>query len=128
MIIEEQKDLHKILDLRIFGDYKLHIVLSDNILKARNKFSKQLDGRKVDESDTSWGGMHSYSDGCFYKSFIFLPYSARSSVIAHESFHATVRIMSVIGQELNSGSEESYAYLLDHIVEFITNIYLKLDK
>ncbi len=117
---------HTYLDLGLYGDYRLHIVISKNICKARNKFSKQLDGRVVE--DENWGGMHSYAGGCNFESFIFLPPDSPASVIAHESFHATVRVMKVIGAKLNKGSEESYAYLLDHIVEAIHNILDELNK
>lgn len=128
--MKEKKDknilTHKILEITIYGNYNLNIVIAKNICKARNKFHEQLDG--LISEDEEWGGLHSYKGGCTFESYIFLPEDCRSDVIAHESFHAAVRIMRIIGAKLSRSSEESYAYLLDHIVGFITELFLELDK
>jgi hypothetical protein len=40
-------------------------------------------------------------------------------VIAHEAVHMTNRIFNWIGQDLDIKKDECYAYLLEHIVEFL---------
>lgn len=112
--------IHKVLSLDSYGGYQLNIVIAKNIVKARNKFHKSLNGL-VSKND-SFSAMHSCGPGEKMESFIFLPPDVRVSIVCHESFHATIRIMDLVGAKLNKSSEECYAYLLDHIVEFIINL------
>jgi hypothetical protein len=45
------------------------------------------------------------------------------SIVVHELYHATNRILQYIGANLNSESEECAAYLLDYLVtQFYKNI------
>jgi len=49
----------------------------------------------------------------------FIPKKNLQGVIVHEAFHATTFLMDCIGQTLSQDSEESYAYLIQYIVERI---------
>lgn len=117
---------HVTLVLEIYGNYSLHIVISNKLCKARNKFKEELNS-EVEESENV-DGMHSYRDSDTMESYIFLTPDSSSGVIAHESFHATNRIMRIIGGKLSRKSEESYAYLLTYIVDTISSVYIELDK
>lgn len=51
----------------------------------------------------------------------FRDYKPKASVIAHEAFHAAMAIFEQKGITLSLSSEEAWAYLLDYLVETISN-------
>lgn len=105
----------KILKIELYGNYILHIIVSESIQEARDCYNKLMDCKCEVGSYTT--GMHSHNEDNEHESYMFITPRSNYATIAHESFHATVRVMNSIGAELNDGSEESYAYLLDYIFD-----------
>lgn len=126
----EKKDknikVHKMLQLDIYSKYRVHIVIADDLCSARNEFKEEL-GSTIKPG--GYDGLHCYNnDESKWEAYIFLEPDASSPVICHESFHATSRLMRLLGAKLTHASEESYAYLLDHIVDFICAILIELNS
>lgn len=113
----------KIIKLEIYGEFRIIVVISDNPCKARNKYSKIL-GDKITE-DRNVDGMLCYNDDNPFDLYLFLHSEYRPGVIAHESFHATCRLMDCIHAYLDESSEESYAYMITYLVDKITAMYNK---
>ena len=116
----------KILKIELYGNYRLHILVSKNIQEARDRYN-DLIGHTCEVGNTT-SGMHSYGKAD-YESYLFITPNSPNSTIVHESFHATLRVMDYIGADLNDGSEESYAYLLDYIFDKVVETKAKyIDK
>ena len=98
-------------------DYTIHVVVSNNIIKARNKRKKRLNGKYEDKEQP--GGLFSTIQN--YEGFIFLKWNTDVEVIVHEVFHAVCDIMRKIGTNLSSKSEECYAYPIGVISQKIYN-------
>lgn len=118
--------IKKTITLDIYSNFKIHIIVADNICKARNKYHKKLDG--LIEEDSGYDGMVCYVPENYYELYIFLQPDVTHGTIAHEALHATLRIMRVFGAKLNRGSEEHYTYLLGYIVDKISEIFIKLNN
>lgn len=109
------KIINKVFKIELYGGYRLHVIVSDSIKETRNKYNNKI-GRVCDDLD-SLGGLHSVSEHQLFESFIFLTPKSNYGVVAHEAFHATSRILDVIGLQLTDSSEEAYTYLLGYIVD-----------
>lgn len=105
------------LNLETYGNYEVIVIITDDIKKTRKGLDKEL-GFTYDNVDLNIDGLHSYNSAQM-KSFILLNPDTSNGVIAHESFHCVVRVMKIIGGKLSNSSEESYAYLLDYLVDTI---------
>ena len=124
--MEKELFIKKTIKLGIYSGYKIHIIIADNICKARNKYHKELNG--LIEEDDGFDGMHSYAYKNYNEAYIFLKPNVTHGTIAHESLHATFRITRMLGNKLNRGSEESYTYLLGYIVDNISDMFIKLNN
>lgn len=68
----------------------------------------------------SWGWFF-YADNSSHGHFYFETLED-TSVITHETFHATIWAMNYIGSTLNSGSEEPWAYLQQYLYKEILKL------
>lgn len=107
------------LVIETYGNYEVVIIITNNIQKTRDKLEDELGFSCEIEIDVD--GLHSYRNDQM-KSFILINSDTSLGVIAHESFHCVCRINRMIGGKLNTGSEESYAYLLSYLVDTIVDI------
>lgn len=103
------KEIKKLLRLNSYGYYKVHIIISENLSESAKK---HLNEEHVPELCDGF-----VTHNCEMELYIFLKDDCILSTISHESFHATLKIMKDIGAKLTNSSEESYAYLLSHVVD-----------
>lgn len=121
------QEIKKNYYLEQYNNYRLSIVITDNIIKSRKKYDKDL-GEFGDDypEDTSIGGLHSYhpkSDSMY--SYIFIDPTSPANSVPHEALHATFRITNLVGIQYCDHSEEAYCYLLGYIYD---KILLTLNK
>jgi len=100
--------------------YELHIIVTNNIRKSRNK-RKKLFGGKLDGNAK---GLFSKSND--FSGYIFIEPNASVNTISHESFHAVDHLMSAIDTSLTKDTNECYAYSLGYIVEKVYNFKNKI--
>jgi hypothetical protein len=95
--------------------YRVHLVMTDDVLKARRKIDSlvgEYDGEPV-------LAMHSYDDEDMEQSWIILPHRANPGLIAHEVFHAVMRIFRCMNAEME---EEVFAYTLQFLVKEVIKL------
>ena len=120
-MITDIKDLKKTYIIYPYG-YRLHIVISEDFNNSIKKYCKGL------EDDYSGANGLFITDDKLFQGYLLVKPDSPTSTIAHESFHATYRIMSNIGSELAAESEEPYAYLVGHITNLVVKTLIIWDK
>ena len=115
-----------VVKIKIFGNYKLHIILTDDIKEAVKEYRLKIQHHFTDIDD-KFDGVHIPVQDSSLESYLFLV-STKPGVIAHEVFHAVTRILDLIGVSLVEESEETYAYLLGYIVDEVHTILDKYNK
>jgi hypothetical protein len=95
-------------------DYFVQIVVTDDIVKSRNKRAPMLGSTYTEIGTTK--GLHSYNDG-LSNAYLFLNPDTDAGTIAHECFHAIHRMFKRIGAEIE---EEITAYYLGYLVLEVT--------
>ena len=105
-------------------NWYLNVIVTNDFSASVEKYNKGLQFIGIE----TCGGFFTSHTNQPHEGWIFIKPDSELSTISHESFHATVKLMSDIGAELESSSEESYAYLLGHIVNLVldtADLYLK---
>lgn len=98
----------KIINLEPFN-YEVIIVLTDDVQESAGQIA-HAHGHDDDEWETD--AMHVHPHGRAL-SYLFLPFDATASMIAHEAFHCVWRVMKFIGAEFEN---EVMAYTLGFLV------------
>ena len=108
---------------------ELILVISKDVDKSIEKLDKEH-GCEYDDSIKYYAVTSTFSNtngGMAY--YITLPAEALTKdTIAHEAFHATVRILDHIGIDFNLGNQEPFAYLLEYLVREIHKCIDKYNK
>lgn len=94
----------------VFGDYTIHVVVSDDVCESR----KKRDGYFGESFEGTARALHSYSLTRPAESWLFLHGLAKPGSIAHESWHAVYRMMDWAGARIEN---EIVAYHLDYLVD-----------
>lgn len=74
------------------------------------------------------GGLFLSHESRPWEGWIIVPPDASTSTVAHESFHATAKVMYDIGSNLSDESEEPYAYLVGYITNLVVMTLQAYDK
>ena len=115
----------KTFRIDMYSHYRIHVIITDNFEEAIKKHLRKF---TMDMDLNNLGGVFIYNDNNPWEGWILLPPNASTSTIAHESFHATARVMHDIGSKLDGESEEPYAYLLGYITNQVVIALLAYDK
>lgn len=115
MNIKEADDLlflKKRFKIPLYSNMALTIVITNDMPRAFKKITGQ------NRPDDSLGLFFHSGDNNMWiiintnEEYLSVPIAG---LISHEAFHATKYIMDFVGMELNDGSEEAYAYLIQWI-------------
>lgn len=117
--------IKKTYNISMYSNFKIHVIVTESYKEAIDKYLKDF---KIDIDLDKIGGLFIYHDSKPWEGYILVSPDTPTSTIAHESFHATYRIMSSIGSELASESEEPYAYLLGYITNKVVETLINYEK
>lgn len=98
-------DYERVVKFPVFADYKIHVVVTDDLQKSWNARCEE----EYDAADVE--AMYTHVDG---GSIIFFRKGASAGTIAHESWHAIRGMLLDAGAELD---DEIVAYHLTYLVD-----------
>ena len=101
-------------------DYLVRVTFTDDVVAARVK----IDSIVGKYPGGPAGAIHSWADDNPV-SYLFLPYDARPSTIAHECWHVVRQMLRICGAELEN---EVVAYHLGWLVGKVHDIQKRLRK
>jgi len=113
-VLKRVKPNENVLTLKIAPfNYKIYVILSDNVEDARVRRSYLL-GPYTPDGSTA--GLH-YGRVDLPISYVFLPYCSDIGYVAHETYHCICNIMEWAGAR---HEEEIVAYMMGYLVREIT--------
>ena len=116
--------IKKTFTIEMYSHFKIHVIVTEDFEEALKKYCKDIIVEGIDKV----GGLFIYHENKPWEGYILVSPTTPTSTVAHESFHATYRIMSAIGSELGAESEEPYAYLLGFITNKVVETLMIYDK
>lgn len=109
-----------VIDFPVFA-YHVNVIITNDIQRSRTDRNSQI-GSKFDLGPVL--GLHSSNENTG-GSWIFLYFDASPDVIAHESYHSVVRMLSWVGA---NPEEEVVAYHLGYVTDKIHKFINKFGK
>lgn len=111
-------DYEAVIGFAVWSNYQLHIVFTEDI---QHSYKKRYPTGKADVENAD--GLHvATNDG---ESHLFFPMHATPNSIAHESWHATRRLLEYCGAELDN---ETVAYHIGYIVGEVHKFKSKIEE
>lgn len=101
--------------IQLYGGFQFNVVVTKNINEDLTKFKKEIGFHHKTPEHVD--GLCLISARTSMTTWVFIHPTASPAIIAHECFHAMSFLMKEIGGILSDDSEESFAYLIEYMVD-----------